>query len=138
MVVARGTDVMERHELALAELCIVGDADDGRAEECITSIYADDGESYMMPDEDGDGAAAACLEDDGTECMLDSMWEDWSEGLVPEEDDDDVREFEGANEWEDEEKGKKKVAQPWASRASGSGTYVRNPETGKMENIDEI
>ena len=68
-----------------------------------------------------------CNEDDGTECMLDSMWSGWSEGLVPTE--------EVTEEPVPVEK-KKKVA-PWSSRSSGSGTYVRDPKTGKMVNIDE-
>ena len=38
--VARGTDVMARHELALVELCIVGD--DAATADCIDKIYADD------------------------------------------------------------------------------------------------
>jgi hypothetical protein len=38
---------------------------------------------------------------------------------------------------EEDEKPKKKKVAPWASRSSGSGTYVRDPKTGKMVNIDE-
>jgi hypothetical protein len=30
-----------------------------------------------------------------------------------------------------------KKVKPWSSRSSGSGTYVRDPETGEMRNIDE-
>lgn len=118
--VARGSDIMERHELALVELCIIGD--DATTAECISAIYTEEEiniESEMAP----------CDEDDDTECMLDSMWGVFTEGLptaTSEEDivDDEVKEV------------KKKVA-PWSSRSSGSGTYVRNPKTGKMENIDE-
>lgn len=118
--VARGSDVMERHELALVELCIIGD--DASTEECISSIYAEDVDVYAT----GDSDMAMCDEDDGTECMLDSMWSDWS--------------FEGKKEEEVEGEEiveqKKKVA-PWSSRSSGSGTYVRDPKTGKLVNIDE-
>lgn len=120
--IARGTDVKERHELALVELCIIGD--DAATAECISSIYAAEEDIFQA----GDSDMAACDEDDGTECMLDSMWSDWSDGLVPEEE-------EPVEEVKVE---KKKVAQPWSSRSSPSGTYVRNPKTGKMENIDEI
>ncbi|KAL7537846.1 hypothetical protein ACHAXR_008116 [Thalassiosira sp. AJA248-18] len=119
--VSRGSDVMERHELALVELCIIGD--EAETAECITSIYADDDMDIA-----GDSEMAICDEDDGTECMLDSIWSDWSDGL---ESTDAEKEVEEVKEE------KKKVAQPWASRSSGSGTYVRNPKTGKMENIDE-
>lgn len=117
--VARGSDVMERHELSLVELCIVGD--EAATADCITSIYAAD-EVYIS----GDGDMAMCDEDDGTECMLDSIWSDWSDGLVENE---EVKEEEVKEE-------KKKVA-PWSSRSSPSGTYVRDPKTGKLVNIDE-
>ena len=111
---------MERHELALVELCIIGD--DETTAECISAIYAE--EEINIESE-----MAACDKDDDTECMLDSMWGVFTEGLptaINEEDivDDEVKEV------------KKKVA-PWSSRSSGSGTYVRNLKTGKMENIDE-
>ena len=120
--VARGSDVKERHELALVELCIVGD--DAMTADCITAIYSDeaiDMRNTEIPQQCGD-------EDDETECMLDSLWDTWSDGLTTT----------GSEEEEvQEDKPKKKKAQPWASRSSGSGTYVRDPKTGKMVNIDE-
>jgi len=118
--VARGSDVMERHQLALVELCITGD--DATTAECIDTIYSADNDVYLA----GDDQMAICDEDDGTECMLDSMWNDWS--------------FEGEKEEEKIEvvkEEKKKVAQPWASRSSPSGTWVRDPKTGILANIDE-
>lgn len=123
--VARGSDVRERHELALVELCIIGD--DAATAECIASIYSAENDMYVAGDDD---AAAPCDEDDETECMLDSMWSDWSDGLVEAEED-------RVEEEAKEEKKTKKVAQPWASRSSPSGTYVRDPKTGKLVNIDE-
>jgi len=122
MCVARGSDVMERHELALVELCIIGD--DAATADCIDKIYAND--DFIA----GDAEMAACDEDDGTECLLDAMWDTWSEGVpTAMNNEEEVKE-------EDEQPKKKKVA-PWASRSSGSGTYVRDPKTGKMVNIDE-
>lgn len=123
--VARGSDVRERHELSLVELCIIGD--EAATAECISSIYAADDDIFVPGDGDD---MNACEEDDGTECMLDSMWDSWSEGLP------------GATHGEEEPAEeevvpKKKKVQPWASRSSGSGTYVRDPKTGKMVNIDE-
>mmetsp|Transcript_4388 Transcript_4388/g.7682 ORF Transcript_4388/g.7682 Transcript_4388/m.7682 type:complete len:304 (+) Transcript_4388:156-1067(+) len=117
--IARGSDVMERHLLALVELCIIGD--DASTADYITSIYAEED----IIDIAGDSETAMCEEDD-TDSILDSMWGDWSS---EEEKEEEVVE-------EVKEEKKKKVA-PWSSRSSGSGTYVRNPKTGKMENIDE-
>jgi len=121
--VARGSDIMERHELALVELCIIGD--DAATADCISAIYAEDVVNIESDE------MTTCEEDDGTECMLDSMWGVWSEGLPSAADGEE----DGADDEVKEEK--KKVAQPWASRSSGSGTYVRDPKTGKMVNIDE-
>ena len=71
---ARGSDVMERHEMALVELCIIGD--DAETNDCINKIYAD--YDFIVDD----GAMAVCEEDDGTECLIDSIWDTWSEGVV--------------------------------------------------------
>lgn len=120
MRIARGSDVMERHELALVELCIVGD--DTTTADCITSIYAAEDDIYLA----GGDNMTMCDDDDGTECLLDSMWSDWSFDKATEE-----------VEKEEEVKKKPKKSQPWSSRSSPSGTYVRNPKTGKLENIDE-
>ena len=123
--IARGSDVMKRHELALVELCIVGD--EARTADCISKIYAND--DFIV----GDDEIATCGEDDGTECMLDAMWDTWSEGLPSSIDDEEETTADVDNK---PMKKKKKVA-PWSSRSSPSGTYVRDPKTGKMVNIDE-
>jgi len=123
IVVARGSDVKERHELALVELCIIGD--DAEIADCITSIYSGD---YNDVDINND-KMAVCDEEDGSECMIDSIWKTWTEGMPESErEDDDVIE---------EEKFEKKKIDPWSSRSSPSGTYVRDPTTGQMVNIDE-
>ena len=122
--VARGTDVMARHELALVELCIVGD--DAATADCIDKIYADD--DFVDGDDDN---MAGCDEDGDAECMLDAMWDTWSEG-VPSAIDSEEEVMK-----EEDDKPKKKKVAPWSSRSSPSGTYVRDPKTGKMVNIDE-
>lgn len=124
--VARGNDVIERHEKALVDLCLLGDK---AADDCIDAIYNTEADDYLVM---GDEEINPCNSDDEmSECMLDSMWGSWSEGLeeLPVSDADDGGEAKV-------EKKKKKVA-PWSSRSSGSGTYVRDPKTGKMVNIDE-
>ena len=110
---------MERHLLALVELCIIGD--DASTADYITSIYAEED----IIDIAGDSETAMCDEEDDTDSILDSMWGEWS---FEEEKEEEVVE---------EVKEEKKKVAPWSSRSSGSGTYVRNPKTGKMENIDE-
>jgi len=75
MRVARGSDVMARHEVHLVESCIIGD--DAATAECITYIYSADDDMSLYEEN-----PTACTKDDGTEYMLDSMWKEWSEGLV--------------------------------------------------------
>lgn len=123
IIVARGSDVKERHELALVELCIVGD--ETEIADCITSIYSGD---YNDVDVNND-KMAVCDEDDESECMIDSIWKAWTVGMPESEREDDV----GI----EEEKIEKKKIDPWSSRSSPSGTYVRDPATGQMVNIDE-
>ena len=112
---------MERHLLALVELCIVGD--DASTADYIASIYVDEDITDIAVS--GDSETAICDEGDDTDSILDSMWGEWS---FEEEKEEEVVE---------EVKEEKKKVAPWSSRSSGSGTYVRNPKTGKMENIDE-
>ena len=106
--------------MALVDLCIVGD--DEATTNCITSIYKADDDVYTADEDE-----MSVCEDDGTECLLDSMWDAWSEGLPTSV---------NVEEEEDAKEEKKKVA-PWSSRSSPSGTYVRDPKTGIMRNIDE-
>jgi hypothetical protein len=120
--IARGSDILERHETALVDLCVLGEDED--TVECINNIN-----SYENMYFDGDEMAVDCQEDDEAECMINSMWETWTEGLP-------MPKFEDDEEVEEPKEQKKKVA-PWASRSSGSGTYVRDPSTGKLINIDE-
>lgn len=120
---------MQRHEMALVELCILGD--DIATNNCISKIYATDDAVYIPTEGDmiGDGGELVPCLDEDTECMLNTIWDDWTDGLPS---------LVGGEEG-NEEKVKvetKKVA-PWSSRSSPSGTYVRDPKTGKMVNIDE-
>jgi hypothetical protein len=110
--------------MALVELCIVGD--DSETADCITSIYSTDNDIYM----DDTIAMAVCDEDDGTECMLDLIWDSWTEVLPSSS-------LEDKNDAIVEEKDEKKKIAPWSSRSSPSGTYVRDPKTGRLVNIDE-
>eukprot|EP00956_Cyclotella_meneghiniana_P023350 scaffold45368_cov68-Cyclotella_meneghiniana.AAC.9 len=120
--IARGSDVMERHESALVDLCILGE--DAETVECINAIHAQDRDIYFT-DED---VVIDCPDD--TECMLDSMWETWADGLP-------INSGDKEQETDEEPREEKKKVAPWASRSSGSGTWVRDPSTGEMRNIDE-
>lgn len=120
--VARGTDVMSRHETALVDLCTLPDnLRDPASEKCIDALF---NEGYAMPDDD---VECSLENDDDSECMVDTLYNIWGE-----EDDYGIEKEEEVPK----ELPKKKKVYPWASRSSPSGTYVRNPKTGKLENID--
>ena len=123
LVVLRGTDVLEKHEATLVDLCILpeGQGKDAAVEKCIETLYQ---ATYDMGDIEGPDC-----EDKDTECMIDSMFDMWDNDMV------ELRDVIKEKEEEAPEEVKKPA--PWSSRSSPSGTYVRDPKTGKMMNIDE-
>jgi len=135
--VLRGSDIMARHEAAVEDLCLLpGGTDDG-LKSCIDDIYSADDLSNVISED-------CCT--DGSECLLDDMQQMWGSELSDcfpahenvEKDDwviisDDP--ISNSKDLTTTTSAKKKVM-PWSSRSSPSGTFVRNPKTGKMENID--
>jgi len=123
--VIRNTSVQAEHEKALVDICILpeGEAQDSSLLKCIEALYNSD---YDIDDSVGPGSC----EDSDTECMLDTMLESWGDEL-------DVMKGERMVEEKVVEGVKKKKPAPWSSRSSGSGTYVLDPKTGKMINLDD-
>ncbi len=125
--VIRNTDVQQKHESALVDLCILPEGQlsgrDATIETCIETMYK---ASYEI--DDMEGMENGC-EDEDMECMLDTITDLWSEdyGL-------DGKKTEQEKADEDEKKDKNKPP-PWSSRSSPSGTFVR--VNGTMVNIDE-
>lgn len=129
LVVLRGSDVLDKHEATLLDLCLLpeGQGKDIAVEQCIETLYKAD---YDF----GNGETSIndnnVCDDDDTECMIDSMFDMWESEM------DELRDVVQQKEGEDDTKEIKKPA-PWSSRSSPSGTFVRDPKTGKMVNIDE-
>ena len=129
LVVLRGSDVLDKHEATLLDLCLLpeGQGKDIAVEQCIETLYKAD---YDF----GNGETSIndnnVCDDDDTECMIDSMFDMWESEM------DELRDVVQQKEGEDDAKEIKKPA-PWSSRSSPSGTFVRDPKTGKMVNIDE-
>jgi len=115
--VMRGSDVMVRHESVLVSLCTLP-ADDN-VEECISSIMKDDALDDII-------ASTNACDADG-EGMLDAMSAFWGteQDIYPTLVDEEKKPIEK----------KKKNPRPWANRSSPSGTFVRDPATGKLVNI---
>ena len=125
--VARGTQVLERHEAALAELCANPDADgeDG-TEQCMLEYLQS---SYYNADE-GEGDTENCNPDEDEDCVLENIYNLWAEDDLP------IGSAVGADDAQQQGVDEQKpIVKPWSSRASPSGTWVRDPRTGEMRNI---
>lgn len=126
LTVARGTDVFEKHEEALVELCSSPGGSDKEVEGCIVDFLKEGYDLGTSYDDEVEDEIKDCGDED-TECMLDSMHNLWAEELPP----PTVSMDGGEQSTESAAKVK-----PWSSRSSPSGTYVRDPVTGEMKNID--
>jgi hypothetical protein len=127
MSVARGTTVMAQHEQALVELCASPGVSDKQVEECVVEYIA---EGYNYQPEEVDNDEECDADDADTECMLDGMHLMWADDLPATTTNTNMTDS-AASELKSAPKVK-----PWSSRSSGSGTYVRDPKTGEMRNID--
>jgi hypothetical protein len=121
--IARGTGVLERHESAVVDLCQSTGVSDKEVEDCVVQFLKDGYDTVTGPlgeERYGDDELAMeCYSDIDAECMLDGMMNLWADDLpLPST-------TSGA-----------KKAKPWSSRSSPSGTFVRDPVTGEMRNID--
>ena len=124
--IARGTDTLERHETALVDLCSSTGSSDTEVEGCIIDYIK---EGYNLDDDDdNDNEVSPDCDDEDTECLLDNMMGLWADELPPPPPSTtaDVETKESSTQ----------KAKPWSSRSSPSGTFVRDPVTGEMKNID--
>ena len=114
----------------LVDICTFNEGLDAEIEECIVGLN-----SYEMSfgDDDMKEAEEECDPDD-TDCLLDQMYGSWGDEMSGLIDTGDKTTKDGAPEMEENPK-KPKIA-PWSSRSSPSGTFVRDPKSGKMRNID--
>ena len=120
MQVARGTEVMARHESAVVDLCQGPGATDKEVENCVVD--------FLVGGYEVDEAEFECEENEDGECLIDNMMDMWAEELPPPP-------TTGIADQSTRENAKK--VKPWSSRSSPSGTFVRDPVTGEMRNIDE-
>ena len=129
--IARGSGVIERHETAVVDLCQINGASDKEVENCVVDFLKEGyndaaGASGTTTDEEEDLDCDAGDED--AECMLDGMMNLWADELPP------PPTTSGISDLPDDNTVKK--AKPWSSRSSPSGTFVRDPVTGEMRNLD--
>lgn len=127
--IARGTNILERHESTIVDLCSVAGTDDKEVLECVVDFLAGGYDyDYDAVEDDNDGGdETECDYDEDAEFLIDGMMNLWADELPPPSTTTGIT-----------EQSVKKTAKPkpWSSRSSPSGTWVRDPKTGKMRNID--
>lgn len=135
--VVRGTDVLERHEKAVVDICSLSESGDSDVEDCVVKFLADGyyedigGSSSKTVDkiQNSDVVTDVDLADDA-DGLIDNMMNMW----VEEDDLPLPPSTSGITDGSNQQQNKK--PKPWSSRSSPSGTYVRDPKTGEMRNID--
>eukprot|EP00978_Attheya_sp_CCMP212_P005435 scaffold12193_cov51-Attheya_sp.AAC.1 len=133
--IVRGTNVLSDHQTALVDLCLMPDEErevsiNQKLSEFLKSGYCDDDDD----DDDESTSAEECNPDSDADCLVDSMYQDWHNDF--EEDDADFQEQDLEEMDNNNEPPTKPNPAPWSSRSSPSGTFVRDPATGKLRNID--
>jgi hypothetical protein len=118
---ARGTTVLAAHEAAVVELCSQPDRSYEDVDECVVDFLQ---AGYYSEDSNGPANEEEPSEDEDN--LLENMFSMWAEDLP------DVKPSEPLTP-PTQERSKPK---PWSSRSSPSGTFVRDPKTGKMTNLD--
>jgi len=109
LMVIRDSFVMSKHETTLIDMCVLPE-NDAAVDTCIQSMYQAE---YDMKAFDNDDVEP-CGDGD-TDCMLDAMFDVWSDELGLKSQEEEAKEV----------KEVKKKPAPWSSRSSPSGTFVR-------------
>jgi len=122
--VVRGTSVLERHESTVVDLCNLSGENEKEVEDCVVDFISG-GYDYDIVDD-----VSASQSDEDAEFMLDNMMNLWAGELpLPPT-------TSGITDQTNNER-LAKAPKPWSSRSSPSGTWVLDPKTRKMRNIDK-
>eukprot|EP00535_Pseudo-nitzschia_heimii_P002226 CAMPEP_0197186764 /NCGR_PEP_ID=MMETSP1423-20130617/14562_1 /TAXON_ID=476441 /ORGANISM="Pseudo-nitzschia heimii, Strain UNC1101" /LENGTH=330 /DNA_ID=CAMNT_0042638165 /DNA_START=122 /DNA_END=1114 /DNA_ORIENTATION=+ len=138
--VVRGTGVLARHESTIVDLCSVAGTSDKDVQECVVDFlsggydYDDDDIEYDEEDTD-----LSLSDDEDAEGLIDGMMNLWADELqVSSGSTTTTAAATTKTTTENTEQAvpSKPKPKPWSSRSSPSGTWVRDPASGKMINID--
>lgn len=132
--VLRGTTVLEDHERALVELCSDPTLDGSESDECVLDFLKGGYDVGVDVVSQVNGSNGSILDSDtdkeveqNENDLLDNMYNMWADELPVSAPIEAVEETNQATNPE---------VKPWSSRSSPSGTWVRDPKTGEMRNID--
>ncbi len=146
--VLRGSTALSDHEVALTELCSNPDATSTEAEQCMID-YIQGGYAIADPNAAGsklvnadsvpdDGECLLDTDEEG-ECLLNDMHSLWASDLPTsssQQQNTITSENGSSSSTSNPQDSVTAAVKPWSSRASPSGTFVRDPTTGKMKNLD--
>lgn len=126
LAVARNSKVLEEHEEAVVELCGKEDNMETETDQCVVDYLSGGYDITMDDDEEEEEETSDTADQVAEEDLVDNLYNMWA---------DDLPESPNAVPEQVAEESKPK-AKPWSSRSSPSGTFVRDPTTGEMRNID--
>jgi hypothetical protein len=125
--ILRGTNVMEKHESALVDICASIGKDEKEIEECVVTFLSS---AFAEDEKDFDD-----IRDDApvTDAILDEAFQTlWGNEFM------EMNSAPVSNTLPTKEAPvQSSKPLPWRSRSSPSGTFVRDPKTGKLRNIDD-
>lgn len=135
--VVRGTSISDRHEEALVELCSNPGSSDSEVEQCLLDFlqagYYDENTSPKNGFTAAKEIEAPLLSfEEDADGLVDNLCNMWANDLPA------TSSAAGAAAVQPSERGNtpEPKVKPWSSRSSPSGTWVRDPATGKMRNLD--
>ena len=105
--VVRGTNILERHESAIVDLCNFEGENDNDVEDCVVDFIAG---GYDLSVVEDDKVAECDSDDEDAECMIDSMYNMWADELPPPSTTSDSTD--GIND-------ESTAPKPWSSRYNG-------------------
>jgi hypothetical protein len=149
--VARGTDVLERHEQAVVDICSISETGDKDVEDCVVNFLADGYYEDIGGSRSGSSSSTRS-KGDNDESTTGTVNSDESKDDIDNVDADELID-DMFNLWVAEDdlpvpptnsgivdsnsgQQQNQKPKPWSSRSSPSGTFVRDPKTGQMKNID--
>ncbi|KAG7346664.1 PDZ domain containing protein [Nitzschia inconspicua] len=127
MQIVRGTNILERHETAIVDMCNMSGASEKEVENCVVDFLS--GGYDLADDEEDDNSAQFDLIEDDSEDLIGDMYSLWADEVPLPPTTSGITDQANADT-------RSKKPKPWSSRSSGSGTWVRDPRTGQMRNID--
>jgi len=139
--VVRGTSISDRHEEALVELCSNPGSSDSEVEQCLLDFlqagYYDENSGPINGFTAAKEVEAPSLSiEEDADGLVDNLCNMWANDIPGTSSAAAVAAAAAAVHPNERGNAPEPKVKPWSSRSSPSGTWVRDPATGKMRNLD--